>query len=301
MREDIGELKSTTEVYLNKLLELYARHDPRTPNDQFSKTRDAYHAIELCWRIMDRVADWAQRHIIGIEYATECSSELKNHRLFEGLYDDDGKIEDDHPNLELIPLEEVIQIDELSSSARRSYIRAFHMSTSAEGYHWRNELMNALHALNEGGVLDLFTPEDVQGQGDHFLAWNARKEIIQYICFLHKQGRTKISARETVGEAIGKSVETLRDWEKLIRKTPRGGFDLETAEVAGEFQEYFANYYPYAPQKNQATLKLEQHNKRYDNLELLPYASVLLREWKVDPLPRLKSQLDQALRNQTAG
>jgi hypothetical protein len=64
---------------------------------------------------------------------------------------------------------------------------------------------------------------------------------LRQVFFKVGKGIKKSRARETVANALGQSVETLRSWEKLVSHDDDLFYQLRAAELAGEFETEFDN------------------------------------------------------------
>lgn len=98
-------------------------------------------------------------------------------------------------------------------------------------------LSDALVALNYGEQHSMVLP--IQGE-KRDRAWTRQLmqlEALDYVAFLEGQGTTKTDARFLVSEAIGKSPDTLRQWERDCRRSFPAFLsidkDLEIAREAG--------------------------------------------------------------------
>mgnify|MGYP001571519020 CR=1 FL=1 len=289
MRLDEAYLRERLSGYADRLVELYKRHDPRTPTNEFDKTRDAYQAIELCWRIFDTAADWAQRHIIGIEYAAEKNEELLECDQFDGLYSDNGSFNDSHPFLEILPFIEEewgfagiklfaedfmegfdgLELSPLSGSARRSYISELLTSHSAGSFAWRNELTHSLRALNYGTVLELARPNALKGQGLLYESRIWKLQALLHVQFMIGKGIKKSVAMQEVATAVGRSFETIRDWETKTDFDTWELFQIEAAHLAGEFEEELKTIRLH---HNEPSVELSQRNKGFKYTTLVELA-----------------------------
>ena len=290
MRENSDDLRDFLSKYTERLIELYNRHDPRNPSKEYDKTNDAYLAIDLCWRIFDKAGHWAQRHLIGIEYANELCEEIAELELFKDLYDENYSFLDDHPFLEILPLieegwnfaalnwadydflekfEEIREVTPLSRTGKRNYIYELFTSTSPGSYYWRNELGHALKALNDGTTLDLFKKNDVKGQGLTYEARIWKLQALIFANFLIGKGDSKTGALTQVADGIGRSYETLRDWDSAIRFDSWSLFQLSAARIAGEFEKELKAMRGIYDTPDP---KLAKRNKRYKNTNLVELA-----------------------------
>lgn len=93
-------------------------------------------------------------------------------------------------------------------------------------------LRDALSALAEGEVQDIFRPA-LHGRHDDAWSWDVmRRRAIEHIGFLHGTGVTLQMARQRVAAAMKVSPDTLRDWSTETGNKER----LQIAKQAGEYQ-----------------------------------------------------------------
>jgi hypothetical protein len=110
-------------------------------------------------------------------------------------------------------------------------------SRSANSQFWRHRLQLALLALNEGEVQDIVQASAVKRQGQaHTIQWY-KHAAVQWVYYFVGKGYKKYVALERVSREIGQSVETLRSWEKSLKKHPVYEFDFHCARIAGVYEE----------------------------------------------------------------
>lgn len=125
----------------------------------------------------------------------------------------------------------------LSAQAMRHLIAELLVSKSADNSYWRFDLQSSLRALNEGEVSELATPLHVRRQGTPFTLNQWKNEVLRQVYVRLGGGVKKYRALEEVGAAIGQSPETLRAWEKSLRRSPDNENDLYCSELAGRFKD----------------------------------------------------------------
>ncbi|MEE4208560.1 MAG: hypothetical protein V2I43_04750 [Parvularcula sp.] len=266
MREDPERLRRDLYALVDELVSLSEQTDPR--HEVPEKAHLAYSAMELCWRIFDRGANWAQRHVIGVEYTKHLTDWLQEKAAFDSLMIGPDEFDDNHRLIEVIPLlfenewhfccgigdaEDFIDVDggipsgELPPSERRSYLANLLRSRSVGSYVWRNELAHNLLAVNDGSTLELFKTTRKRGMGNSYEARIMKRIAVAEVVYeAAKPGGKKKDALAAMAETLGRDVETIRDWEKAVRKDDEGIWALKVAEFAGVHEPQLRKGLPHA-------------------------------------------------------
>src|SRR5262249_28032156 len=87
-------------------------------------------------------------------------------------------------------------------------------------------------------------------------------KALQQVHFLVGKGQKKYRALQSVSEGIGQSVETLRDWEKMIVTDEDLRMDLVAAHLAGEHE---AELDAKPPLQLRKTLAQRYHRNKRDS------------------------------------
>ena len=99
------------------------------------------------------------------------------------------------------------------------------------------ELQQSLAALNHGEVDTLATPNKKKKQGRPFSLQKWKYETLMQVRYRIGQGVKKYVVLEEIGNAIGQSPETIRSWEKTLKKDPDIEFAMWLGEICGQYEE----------------------------------------------------------------
>lgn len=279
-RPDIlAELKP----WLDRLFELYYITDPiHGLKSEEDKLENARTAIELWWYVYAELMLWAQSQLAGYElgrsdanliahFENKLQKEVSpdSHLLeYIGLEFSANRANDEDEFATFVGNELLKKKTGLDKPALRYLIRELLVSRSANSSFWRFELQSALFALNVGHVEELLKPEPIRRQGNPIRLLNWKVKALQHVHFLVGKGYKKYRALHTVAEAIGQSIETLRDWEKSIISDDDYRMDLVAARLAGEHEDELDKK---SPLELRATLASEYHRNMSD-IERAHYA-----------------------------
>jgi hypothetical protein len=250
-RED--DIRSVIQPWIDKLYELYESTDPsRGQDSEIEKLARAQVAVNLSWHVFGRLLLWAQSQIVGYEIFKRqpgVADVLKTRR---------GKdLDRDSHELELLgmsyawSLRQNIDDDEyrkfldtlnecerlLDVAALRSSIVRLLLSDNANTLFWRLPLIHALEALNAGEVDPLFHPERKGRRGKAYRLDGLRAMAIQHVYFLVGCGEKKHVALKNVANKLNVEVETIRTWEKNLKREERWAGLWKAARVAGRYKE----------------------------------------------------------------
>ncbi|MEQ1694336.1 MAG: hypothetical protein ABL901_00710 [Hyphomicrobiaceae bacterium] len=236
---------------IERLCELHDQTDPRKGHaSETDKYDHAQRAIAIWWQLYARLMLWTQSHIIGYEIAkwnskaidvlaVERGSQINaNSHELEGLGalwavnrpGDDGYAD---------PLSEKLDKAgiEFDDDTMRRVIGALLYSMSSDSSVWRFPLTNGLRALNYGETLQFLKPTKARRRGSPFKLDAARGDAIAQIYFMEGRGIKKHVAQTRIGDALAVSAETLRDWEKRLKKDDWFAFVWSAAWIAGHLKE----------------------------------------------------------------
>lgn len=260
-----SDIRERVDGYIDTLLRLYDETDPKLgPDSELAKLERARKAVEVFWYLHGKLLVWAQAHLTGYSILSE-NPELVSYledKLGEEITEDSHILEQiglqfplnppDDNDSDLNRVNEWLiefesdksgeDIDEqdggtyLTDTALRALIDELLMSRSADNSYWRFDLQDALRALNEGEVIELAEPRQGKRQGRPYSLARWKHEALRQVRFRVGRGMKKYRALEEVGSGIGQSVETLRDWEKVLERSPDRSNDLYCSELAGHFQ-----------------------------------------------------------------
>jgi len=256
------DIREEVQYMVDILYELHDATDPRKgAASEEGKLHRAQRAISVWWYIYARLMQWAQSHIIGYEMArlNPACREILEKLSGRALDPDSHELEHlgsmyaanppnpGHPGPDgnwttgdetLDALSDEVEKKNLNLDdevLRRVIVRLL-LSTSADSSVWRFPLQEALRALNSGEVLDFFKPSKQRRRGQSFQLDCAKADAIKYVYYLVGKLLTKHEALEKVGNAVGASVETLRGWEKELRKDDWFEFMWDAAKIAGRIE-----------------------------------------------------------------
>ena len=256
------DLDEWIDGHLQFLKEVYFETDPEQGEEsELAKHELAQLAVEKLWYMQGKLLGWAQAHLTGYSILSE-NPELVSfleERLGYPLHEDSHALEQlglvynlnppdrDDPALQRMEvlLEEYNALhpgdDEviLTASAMRRTIRELLMSRCADNSYWRHDLQDSLAALNDGEIDGLATPSPGKRQGLPYSLNRWKLEALRQVRYRIGWGMKKYRALEEVGQGIGQSPETLRDWEKELERSHDRAVDLFCSELAGRFRAHF--------------------------------------------------------------
>jgi hypothetical protein len=171
--------------------------------------------------------------------------------------------------------------DEISDEALRKVIVRLLSSTNANSSFWRFPLQRALRAANAGERDEFLEPTKTRRRGNPYQLDVRRARAISHVYYLWGQGIKKHVAQERVGKALAVSVETLRDWEKLLTVDDWFRREWNDAALAGELEEEI---------KEKTPMALE--NKYGRQFGSIDHASYFLKVMKTEQsLEKIKADL----------
>jgi hypothetical protein len=301
------EIRKNVARKIGGLVKLYEMTDPgRGSISEEDKLEYARQAIETWWYLFGELLLWAQSQIAGYEICKANPGFLRKlkKRLGHEITGDSHILEyigltysfnwPNHDDL-LESVEGWMEKDNvgLDGSALRYLIRELLMSRSANSSFWRFELQRGLYALNWGTVEEIFKPVG-RRQGDPLSLLEWKMAALQQVFFKVGKGIKKSRARETVANAIGQSVETLRSWEKLVSQDDDLFYKLSAAELAGELETEF--------DKSSFSELIKSHGARYHRRTAdLEYAMRALSEIRSASLDAIRNGLRQGRMAKKAG
>jgi hypothetical protein len=241
------DIRENVHFYVDVLLDLYEKTDPNGgAATEEGKLLRARQATEVWWRLHGKLMQWAQSHLAGYCWIDE------HPEILDTLPEVDGNpITRDSHELEFLgscfsintpPVcdayteraeEEIRRFPEIGDVGLRRLIAELLMSRCADNSSWRWEIQLALRALNHGEVQDLVKPSGGKRGAMPFQLMRWKVKALEQVMFRVGRGMKKYRALQEVGEAIGQSTETLRDWEKELRRDEDNEFDLCCAQLAG--------------------------------------------------------------------
>lgn len=126
---------------------------------------------------------------------------------------------------------------DLTDEVLRRVIVQLLLSTSADSSVWRFPLSHGLRALNHGETTEFLTPARSRRRGRPYLLDEVRADVVAHLHYLRGKGIKKYIALEKIGNEIGASPETIRDWEKRLRSDDWFFFHWEAAFIAGQIED----------------------------------------------------------------
>ena len=245
IREEISGL-------IDVLVKMYYETDPAKKEEtEFGKLEVARQAVEKSWYLFGRILLWAQCHITGyciardnpkirdlIEKEFKTSLTEDSHLLeVLGLMFPYNPVDRDDPLLNQMEklLENEEECQSMEWSTLRTIVMEILMARDANTSYWRFDVQNGLRALNEGQVDPIFKPSKTRLRGRPATLNRWKLEALRQVHFRIGKGLKKHRALREVGDGIGQSPETLRDWEKQLLLDEDRQIDLYCSELAGEF------------------------------------------------------------------
>jgi hypothetical protein len=258
-----ADIREYVQPFIDRLYEIYEETDPsKGRTSESDKLLGAQQALQIWWTIYGKLLLWAQAQIVGYEMVSDTPKLRDELSKFRG-----SQIDEDSHELELLglgwswnqgkqedrvnELQEALKegFDRMSREALRRVIVRLHLSTSANSSFWRFPLQKALRAANAGERDEFFEPTKTRRRGNPFQLDVRRAWAISHVYYLWGQGIKKHVAQERVGKALAVSVETLRDWEKLLAVDDWFREEWNAAAIAGELEEEIKEKTPMALEK----------------------------------------------------
>ena len=296
MSQRSKKIRERIEPRLSELLSLYEATDPEGgPCTEGSKLENARRAIDLWWYLYADLILWAQSQIVGNELLSEdaalCDDLEKNFGVevtenshlaeYVGLQFAFNPVNRDDATL--LAVERVMEQADagLKPETLRIIVRELLMSRSADSSFWRFDLQRALLHLNLGHVDEFASPAPRKSQGNAIEMRKWKLLAVMHVLYRVGKGMKKHRALEEVSQGIGQSVETLRTWEKLLRKDVDCQHEIWMAEVAGDGEADF--------DADRVRIVDEGGSEvRYRNVPLAVYAKSALKSIRANSLATIQ-------------
>lgn len=254
------DIRSEVQEMVDRLYDLHDATDPRKgPEAEQDKHRNALRAVAIWWHVYGRLMQWAQSHLIGYEMArsdgriAEILKDIKGGAIGENshqyeqlgclynwnpgyIYSAGYRRSADHWSDQLETRLRGADLG-LEDDVLRRVIVQLLRSLSDDSSVWRFPLCEALTALNHGEVTDFIKPSSTMGRGQPYILDRARADAVAHVYYLVGKGIKKRLALSQVGAEVGLSPETVRDWEKRLRKDEAFRFLWESAWIAGQIED----------------------------------------------------------------
>ena len=257
-READQEIREKAYIIVEELIQLYKMTNPKFGSkSEDGKLENARLSISLFWELFDLLGYWAQCQIIAYKRSA-VDSEFTSSMIEEneGLTTNSHALEEvgdsflqamansfSDPRLNYFESE----ASHMSHQGRYSQLLRLFLfemlsSQSTESHPWRFAFQKALRAMNHGQTGELLKPMPVRKTGAPFALSEWKLEALLQIFYRVGKGMKKYRALELVSEAIGQSVDTIRDWEKAAKFDEDYSNELECAELAGRYNDKFKNF-----------------------------------------------------------
>jgi hypothetical protein len=258
-READQEIREKAYIIVEELIQLY-----KMTNLQFgsksedNKLENARVSISLFWELFDLLGYWAQCQIVACKRSavdSEFTWSMKAEN--EGFTGDSHALEEvgdsffqamanNFSDSEFNYFE--YEASHMSHQGRywqllRLFLFEMLASQSPESHPWRFAFQKALRAMNRGQTEELLKPMPVRKTGAPFALGEWKLEALLQIFYRVGKGMKKYRALEVVSEAIGPSVDTIRDWEKDAKFDEDYSNELQCVELAGRYSGKFKNFY----------------------------------------------------------
>tara|TARA_R110002051_G_scaffold6819_5_gene32379 strand:- start:21439 stop:22329 length:891 start_codon:yes stop_codon:yes gene_type:complete len=213
---------------------------------EFFRTESATRATQHFWRIYELGLVWAEDIHRGV-YRYENSPEIV--RIVEPLRDlrpeDDSwlfeeigrvlEIRSDESDFETLP-EFYAILDLMDESGldqkERQHVLLEMTRGKAVSSIWSEYVHAHIFHVIFGSASELFSPVDNR-HGEPRKLYNAKFNILREVRFRQGAGLRKSEARRVVGDLVGVSEYTLKNWESELKKVGEVEYYLHCAELAG--------------------------------------------------------------------
>lgn len=255
-------IRSEVQEMIDRLYELHDETDPRNGLlSEEDKHEKAQRAVAIWWYVYARLMQWVQSHFIGYEMArsegniadvvrdlrgAEISDDVHQFEQLGTLYvanpgyiyskGDRDNVQPDHWS-DLVSKKLSKANADLTDEVLRRVIVQLLLSTSADSSVWRFPLSHGLRALNHGETSEFLTPARGRRRGRPYLLDEVRAAVVAHVHYLMGKGIKKHIALAKIGDQIGASPETIRDWEKKLRSDDWFFFHWESAFIAGQIED----------------------------------------------------------------
>ena len=260
------DIREEVQHYIDSLIAAYELSDPeKGAESELGKIEQARLAINIWWKLYDRLLLWAQAHMTG--YAmTSNMPELtafinentgkdltENCHILEqlGYIYTHNPLNTNHPDYNYAQklLEDFDAAadennfdefgsppDYLHAVAFRFLVNELLMSTGANSSYWRFPLQRSLRALNEGEADAIAAP--IKGRhGRPYFLQQWKLEALGQVYFRVGRGMKKHRAIKEVADKICQSTDTIRDWEKGFKNNSDYRVHLICCELAGQYED----------------------------------------------------------------
>jgi hypothetical protein len=233
---------------LRRLAANFAVADPSNVDCEYDRTELAYQSLQVFWRIYQRYVSWVRDFIVGqtmygqnegLRLALDDKIDWNRQDAEDYFFESMGRFHTfNHRNAwQPDPIAETVE-DGIEAGEnwfderleRISFSRMFY--TTVADLHWAHSFAAELHKVNLGERSSLFEPQK-SAHGDALALFQAKKLAVGHVLFRVGAGRTKLSARLEVGDAIGVSEASLKAWESDLRELVEVSFELDGFEAAG--------------------------------------------------------------------
>lgn len=231
-------IRAVVQPFIDDLYELYEETDPsKGCVSEKWKLERAQNAIHIWWRAYGYLLLWAQSQIVGYELVKEFPDWANQLDLTPDCHE-----------LELLglsyahnPPENQLAKDppdgfDLTDDVLRRAIARLLLSTDANSSFWRFPLEHALRAANAGELASLCKPSMTRRRGQPYRLDYTKANAVAHVHYLIGKGIKKHIALERIADAVAQSPETLKDWEKGLRKDDYFAFMWESAHLAGQLE-----------------------------------------------------------------
>ena len=256
-REPDQEIREKAYIIVEEIIQLYKLTNPQYGSkSEDNKLENARVSISLFWELFDLLGYWAQCHLVAFkrsaidaEYTTSVIQNnidvTRDSHVLESIGDaffQAAADEFSNPDFNYFDSEAShMSFKGRYSQLVRLFLFEMLASQSPESHPWRFAFQKALRAMNRGQTEDLLKPMPFRKTGTPFALGEWKLEALLQIYYRLGQGMKKYRAIEMVGEAIGQSTDTIRDWEKDAKLDEDYSIELQCAELAGRHSGKFKN------------------------------------------------------------
>lgn len=269
-----ADIRGKIEPLIEELIGYCNASSPEAPIDKdLDKTAMARDALDAGWELFDLLLGWAQSHMLGLEIASEDNAVSKDFQrkffrsrrgrlhapealgalfsyhdgtrdwpLMKRVTEWSEKYESQTPEAEEKGEQSSRHknLPETQLAAHAAVRKAIaRILTGPNQLQWRGDIIRSFDRL-EFGEIDEFLQPKVKGLwGEAYELYLLKKQVICFVNFEVGRGKKKDDVIVSFDEKDLFKAETIRHWEKQLKKRLSDKEDLECARLAGEIGKRF--------------------------------------------------------------
>lgn len=207
---------------IDKLLELEHKTAPASGAEE-TKDKDfaAFKALQIAGGLVDALAGWAIDHQIGLalsglKFVPRQPSGTRNHPKY--LRNKATADSHEHEAQGSDYFDPHTPTEQNPQAERQMLANLLERNPGGFPLELVGRAVEALKALEFGETQDVLRPEKTNRDRNAYTRWRLELRALAHVEYLHARGIKKLKAFETVGEAYGRDVETVRKWGYRLRK-----------------------------------------------------------------------------------